>query len=160
MDDDLSSRMLEIIANTIVGTQELVRIALRGNGIVLPFSEQVNNFYLYNWGDYINGFQIAFLTNWLGDKVANKAANFAERRYGQDSVLYKITDNLRGDGLMNTISGATGSAAVVFAETTGFLTVPDSRDIPAGILGALSYVAVRYFATRKYNSQNIDNSVD
>lgn len=107
----------------------------------------------------MNGFQIALLTNWLGHKVAGKVADYAERKLGRENALYKIADNIRNnDNLMNVISGASGSAAVVFAETTGFMTTPDPKDIPAGILGALTYMAVRYMVTKKHNSRMEDVS--
>lgn len=159
MTKNRASRTLELMVNAAVGAQDLVRIGLRNAEANLPFSEPVNDFYLYNWGDYMDGFQIALLTNWLGEKVADKIANYAERKWGQNNALYKIADNLRNnDNLMNVISGAIGSVAVIFAEITGFRTTPDSKDIPAGILGAITYMTVRYLVTRKHNSRTEDIS--
>lgn len=151
MTDKKPSRKLEFIVAALVVGQEVDRRNIRANGAELPFSDSVNDYYLQHCGDFMNGFVIAFYTHYFGGKVVNKVAEFSERKWGQDSFLYKISDKVRNnDNLMNIISGVAGSVGVVFAEATGIINNPDPKDVPAGIAGALTYMAVRYYVTRKH----------
>jgi len=136
----------------VIDAQELFRLLLR-DAVDIPLPREFTDFYLYNWGDYFDGFKIAFLTNCLGHIIVSQVAHYSEKIWGRNNIFYKFANIINKYNTMNVISGVLGSAAVVFAETTGFMTTPDPKDIPAGILGALTYMTVRYLATRQYNSR-------
>lgn len=151
MTDDKSSRTLESLLATAVTAHEMVRRRLRTVEAKLPFSESVNEFYFKHAGDFMDGFLLSFFSNMMSKDVTSYVAGYVDYKLGRDNLLYKIADYIdNNENVRTLLSGAVGIAGVVVAETVGIANTPDPNDIPAGIAGALTYMAARYYVTRRH----------
>ena len=123
--------------------QESFRLSSRTSQQVLLVGSGLQDFYYYHFGDFVNGYVIAYVLDGLATLV-----------------LFRKTER-ETDQLGTSISRISRSALTLFATlfsgmvitvfelgVTPLSTTSDIYDIPAGILGALVYCVVRLFALR------------
>jgi hypothetical protein len=136
--------ILESIFFFLVIWQESFRLSSRTMHKILPVSPWLQKYYYYNFGDFVNGFIIAFIIDGAINVIFIKKA-----------LYYKIS------GFQITKTTITILATlfsivvvVVFELMQSASTTPDVKDIPAGVFGALFYLFIRMIAlklTSKYD---------
>ena len=118
--------------------QESFRLSSRTSQQVLPVGSGLQDFYYYHFGDFVNGYVIAYILDGL--------ANLALFRKTQSGTS---TSRISRRALTFSASLFSGMVIIVFElGVTPLSTTSDIYDIPAGILGALVYCIVRLFALR------------
>ena len=61
--------------------QETFRLSSRTAHVVLPVSKQLQNFYYYNFGDFVNGYVMAFMADGVIQMPIKKNPQFRISRY-------------------------------------------------------------------------------
>jgi hypothetical protein len=118
--------------------QESFRLSARTSGMLLPIDRQLQNFYYYNFGDFVNGYVIAFIADGVTNLILLK------KRVSYTAAGFKITN--KGFALLATLFSVV--TVVIFEVTQSASTTSDINDIPAGILGALLYYLIRLLALK------------
>jgi hypothetical protein len=145
-------RGLESIVGISIGAAEIQRLHEVANHQVTHVSSGLEKWYWGNSGDFFQGYGMAMGIDILGEYSANKIADYAKQKSGTDSRLYQAADYVRSHHTERSIGAAVlSSGVVVAAETFGILNYPLAADIPAGIAGALLYVAVRAYVATRHN---------
>lgn len=130
--------MVETVVLFLVLWQESIRLELRTAHRTLPVPPAVERFYYYQFGDFANGYLNAFLL----DGVASVGLGWlVNRRAGQAPRWW---DNARTRAWLAT--GLSALSIVIVELRPSALTQADWQDIPAGIAGAVGYLAIRLFA--------------
>jgi hypothetical protein len=136
--------LLETLFFFAVLWQESFRLSSRTLHRVLPVGSRIQDFYYYHFGDFVNGFVIAYVF----DGLANLALFGKTMRPG---ALHS-----RIPQWAPTLCAVLVSALVITAHECGIgsmSTTSDLSDIPAGVLGALVYCMVRLFALHLLHSK-------
>lgn len=136
----------ETIFFFIVLWQESFRLSSRTAHKILPISTPLQNYYYYNFGDFVNGYIIAYIT----DGVINLIFFKANLYYTIAGLQVSKWKNALLSGIFSIL------VVVVFEVTQSTSTTSDVKDIPAGALGAFFYCLIRLFALKintKYASR-------
>lgn len=118
--------------------QESFRLSSRTSHKILPISLKLQNYYYYNFGDFVNGYIMAFIID-----------GFINLTLFKKSTSYKISGfeiTKRSSALLATLFSI--AIVVIFELTQSTATTSDINDIPAGILGAILYYLVRLLALK------------
>jgi hypothetical protein len=130
--------VIETVVFFIVMWQESYRLSSRTLHRILPINKQIQNYYYYNFGDFVNGYIIAFIIDGLINLVFFKTNNFY--------IIsgYRITKK------MNAVFASMTSIIIViiFELSQSTSTTSDIKDIPAGILGAITFYLIRLIALK------------
>jgi hypothetical protein len=134
---------LETVVFFLVLWQESFRLSSRTSQQTLLIGSRFQDFYYYHFGDFVNGFVIAFILDGLAEMALfRKQENgIAQPRYSK----FKITHNAL------SLCATFISILIIMIVELGWLslaTTSDIFDIPAGIAGSLLYYFVRLFAVR------------
>lgn len=127
--------------------QESFRLSSRTSHKVLPIGVGLQNYYYYNFGDFVNGYVIAY--------IIDGVINFTLLK---TSISYKIAGfkiTKRGNAILASLFSSL--IVVVFELMQSTSTTSDVNDIPAGILGAFLYLLIRLLAlkiTMEYDIKN------
>jgi|WetSurMetagenome_2_1015567.scaffolds.fasta_scaffold01786_12 hypothetical protein len=139
--------VIETVVFFMVMWQESFRLSSRTSHKILPIKKQIQDYYYYNFGDFVNGYIIAFIIDGVINLVLLKTDNFY-MIFG-----YRITKKL------NTLLATLISIfiVVIFELLQSASTTSDIKDIPAGIMGAISFYCIRLIAlqlTDKFKQTN------
>lgn len=132
--------ILETIFFFLVLWQESLRLSFRTSHKLLPIGQKLQNFYYYYFGDFVNGYVMAYVFDGLFDYLGCLGA---ETAVSHSNIVFSKT---RKALLATCISGLIIS--VYECTSTSLATTSDIYDIPAGILGAFFYFAVRIVSLR------------
>ncbi|MFA6460806.1 MAG: hypothetical protein WCV90_00935 [Candidatus Woesearchaeota archaeon] len=140
-------------------------LAYRINHHELPPPEpgSLEDYFVFNSGNLFNGYGYALTANYILTKTIDRIYDLSVKRLGEESWLSRSIDYLRQDqNRINVASGVISSLAIGFFETTGIRNVPDLKDIPAGVVGALLHTGLRYLYLRKFrrSQASLEYSVD
>jgi hypothetical protein len=116
--------------------QESFRLSSRTAHKVLPINEHIQNYYYYNFGDFVNGYIIAFILDGVINFVIIKTDKFY-LIFG-----HKISKKL--NAILSTLISI--FIVVIFELSQSVSTTSDIKDIPAGVLGAISFYFIRLVA--------------
>jgi hypothetical protein len=134
--------IVETICFFLVAWQESVRLSLRtAHKDISP--NRLRDFYFYNFGDFVNGYIMAFIFDGLVNYFI-----FQKIRTG--SEYYKIF-NFTVTKVTNAILATFVSILIIAAfeiRQSSAYTTADLMDIPAGAGGALAYCVVRLVMLR------------
>jgi hypothetical protein len=92
-------------------------------------------------GDFFNGYMNTLIAQYVFDLLIPRASN--KLRLGLSTI--------------------TGAGSMILTESAGFLTTPDMADIPAGILGSVTSVALGFAGIKivermeRYKNSNINS---
>jgi ABC-type antimicrobial peptide transport system permease subunit len=126
--------------------QESFRLSSRTSHKILPISPTLQKYYYYNFGDFVNGYIIAFIIDGIINLTLLKTA-----------ISYNISSlqiTKRKNAFLATVFSI--AVVVIFELTQSTATTSDVNDIPAGIFGALLYYLIRFFAlsrTSEYDNK-------
>lgn len=116
--------------------QEAIRLELRTGHRTLPLPAWITQFYYFQFGDFVNGYLNAFLADGLTDlfirwrKLSDERAAPSERTRAVVAAVFSML-------------------VIIGVELVpSAFNQPDAGDIPAGIAGALVYLAVRTTALK------------
>lgn len=131
------SWIVETIFFFLVLWQESVRLSLR----IANKDHSVNSlrdFYFYNFGDFVNGYVMAFIIDGLANYLL-----FQKTR--PDSKSYKIFKVTVTRTTTAIIAAIVSIAVIMFFEIgqSSAFTTADLNDIPAGAGGAIFYCVIR-----------------
>lgn len=129
---------IESIIFFLVLWQESFRLSSRTSQKILPVPLEFQNYYYYNFGDFVNGYIMAFIIDGMINFTLLKHS--LSYRVGRFEVT-KIKNAL----LATLISISIVAAYELMPSTT---TTSDVNDIPAGIFGSFLYFLVRMLALR------------
>lgn len=118
--------------------QEAFRLSSRTAHKTLPVSAGLQHYYYYNFGDFVNGYIMAFFIDGFFNLLCIK------NRMSYNIAGFDISK--RRSALFATLISA--CIVVVFEWVQSSFVTSDLQDIPAGILGALLYYIVRLFALK------------
>lgn len=138
----LSPWLLETIFFFLVLGQESLRLSWRTAKEKLPVSAGLQDFYYYYFGDFVNGFVIAYLVDGLSNLLLFRK---------QSSRTYYTIATIRIDKYRNAVLSALIASLIIFIYELGWTpisTTSDLLDVPGGVLGALMYLLVRYLSLR------------
>ena len=128
----------ETVVFFLVCWQESIRLSLRTSHTELPVSKVLQDVYYYNFGDFVNGYIMAFIfdgiTNMFALRKPPHALNVGKFAFGQRFVASMA---VLASGLIIVIFEIGRSSA---------LTTADLADIPAGVGGAIFYLCVRFIS--------------
>lgn len=122
--------------------QESVRLSLRTAKRELPIARWLQDFYYFNFGDFVNGYVIAYLIDGITELASNRA------RPENDQPGISILGIPR---VVVAVCATVLSGLIVIAFELGIApltTTSDINDIPAGLGGAMLYCFVRLVALR------------
>jgi hypothetical protein len=123
--------------------QESFRLSSRTSQRVLLIGSGLQEFYYYHFGDFVNGYVIAYMFDGL--------VNLFLFRKMEREIELPRTSVFRISRRTLTLFAALFSCTIITIfelGVTSLSTTSGIYDIPAGILGALIYCAVRLFALR------------
>lgn len=157
MDKDLNKKkkrsyfatpwFLESLFFFLVLWQESFRLSSRTAHKILPIKSTLQKYYYYNFGDFVNGYIMAFIIDGVVNVILFKE--------GRSYRIFNFIVSKIFNSFLATICSC--SIVVVFELIQSTSTTSDLNDIPAGILGAFLYFAIRLFALKineKYLSQS------
>ncbi len=130
--------ILESIIFFIVLWQESFRLSSRTSHKILPVSRQLQNFYYYNFGDFVNGYVFAFVIDGVSNLMLFK------NRESYTVLGFKI--NMHKNAFLASLVSI--FIIVIFELMQSASTTSDINDIPAGILGAILYFVIRLLGLR------------
>jgi hypothetical protein len=130
--------MLETLFFFVVLWQESYRLSSRTAHKILPVDKQLQDFYYYNFGDFVNGYVIAFLVDGAFQIIIFKN--------NPSFKLSGVSLTKWGSTLFATLFSISVVVGYELMQSTS--TTSDVMDIPAGILGALLYLLIRWIALR------------
>jgi len=116
--------------------QESFRLSSRTSHKILPISSTLQKYYYYNFGDFVNGYIIAFIIDGI--------INLTLLKTGTSYKISSFQITKRKNAFLAT--GFSITVVVIFELTQSTTTTSDINDIPAGIFGALLYYLIRLFA--------------
>lgn len=125
--------VIETIIFCLVLYQESFRLSARTANRLLPVSKQLQDFYYFNFGDFVNGYVIAYMADGLINMLLFKSDNFYR--------LAGIQISKRANTLFATLFSSI--IIIVFELSGSGSTTSDLMDIPAGILGAILFYLIR-----------------
>jgi hypothetical protein len=128
--------IIETIVFFLVMWQESFRLSSRTSHKILPINKHIQNYYYYNFGDFVNGYIIAFIIDGVINLVFLKTGEFY-MLFG-----YRITKKM--NAILSTLTSI--FIVVIFELIQSTSTTSDIKDIPAGVLGAISFYFIRLFA--------------
>jgi hypothetical protein len=140
--------VVESIFFFLVLWQESFRLSSRTAHKMLPISTQLQNYYYYNFGDFVNGYIIAYIMDGL--------VNFIFLKTSPYYTLLGLHITKGKNALLASLFSIT--VVVIFELTQSASTTSDIKDIPAGALGAIFYFLIRLFALKmnaKYEKQKM-----
>ncbi|MGB2752265.1 MAG: hypothetical protein WBC19_09425 [Pyrinomonadaceae bacterium] len=126
----------ETIVFFLVCWQESVRLSLRTSHATLPVGKVLQDFYYYNFGDFVNGYIMAFIF----DGLANM---FALRKPPHTLAVGKFTIRQKPVAIAAALLSALIIVIFEIGSSSAFTTA-DLADIPAGVAGAFFYLCVRF----------------
>ncbi len=144
--------LIETFFFFLVLGQESLRLSLRTAKENLPVSSSLQHFYYYYFGDFVNGFVIAYLIDGLSNL-------FLFRK--QSTKAYYTIATFRVNRNKNAILSAIISSLIILIYELGWTpisTTSDLLDVPGGVSGALVYVLVRIFSLSKLNDVSDTNN--
>jgi hypothetical protein len=136
--------VLESVFFFAVMWQESFRLSARTSHRVLPVHIQIQQYYYYNFGDFVNGYIIAF----LADGIIH--LTLLKRKSSYTVAGIEITS--RRNAFLSTIFSAI--IISIFELMHSASTTSDINDIPAGILGGIFYYIIRMIALSRVSASN------
>lgn len=130
--------VVETIVFFLVAWQESFRLSSRTAHKLLPVNKQIQDYYYFNFGDFVNGYIIAFIADGLINFLVLKAAPFYK--------VFGLRISKRANALLSTLFSAV--IIVLFELSQSGSTTSDIKDIPAGIAGAVLFCIVRFIALK------------
>lgn len=132
--------ILETIFFFLVLWQESIRLSTRTSDRKLSLGKQLQDFYYY-FGDFANGYVIAFLIDALCGVIIFKNKPVEKKNYSLLGFKINKQSNVFLVSLLTVL-------IVIIYELgfTSFSTTSDLNDVPAGALGAFLYFAVRVYS--------------
>jgi hypothetical protein len=130
--------IIETIVFFLVAYQESFRLSSRTAHKLLPVSKQIQDYYYFNFGDFVNGYIIAF--------IADGLINFLVIKSASSYKLFGLQITKRTNALFSTLFSAV--IIVLFELSQSGSTTSDIMDIPAGIAGALLFCLTRLVALK------------
>ncbi len=134
--------LLETIFFFLVLGQESLRLSWRTAEEKLPVSSGLQDFYYYYFGDFVNGFVIAYLIDGLSNLILFR---------NQSSDAYYTIATVRINKYKNAILSAMIASLIILIYELGWTpvsTTSDLLDVPGGVSGALMYLLVRCLSLR------------
>jgi len=126
---------VETIVFFLVLWQEDIRLRLRTEGWHLSVPEGLEQFYYFQFGDFVNGYVFAFVIDGLADLVISAI----EKKIKPDFTL--VWRRQIGSAL---VAAAVSTLIIIaFELTSSSYTTADLQDIPAGIAGSLLFLSLR-----------------
>lgn len=104
----------------------------------MPIPLTLQNYYYYNFGDFVNGYIMAFITDGI--------INLTLLNKGKPFKILRIEITKRSSALLATLFSI--SVVVIYELTQSATTTSDANDIPAGIMGAFFYYLIRQLALK------------
>ncbi|MBL0145352.1 MAG: hypothetical protein IPP48_05960 [Chitinophagaceae bacterium] len=130
--------ILETIFFFVVLWQESFRLSSRTSHKILPLTKRLQHIYYYNFGDFVNGYVIAFIVDGVSNLFLFK------QRESYKLLGFKISTR-KNAFLASLISIF---VVAIFELTQSTSTTSDINDIPAGVLGAILYFFIRLLALK------------
>lgn len=130
---------IESVVFFLVLWQESFRLSARTSHKILPVPSILQNYYYYNFGDFVNGYIMAF--------IADGIINLTLLNKGRSFKIVHLEITTRSSAVLATLFST--CVVVVYELTQSTTTTSDANDIPAGILGALFYYLIRQFALKR-----------
>lgn len=130
--------VVETIVFFLVAWQESFRLSSRTAHKLLPVNKQIQDYYYFNFGDFVNGYIIAFIADGLINFLVLKTAPFYK--------VFGLRITKRTNALLSTLFSAV--IIVLFELSQSGSTTSDARDIPAGVAGAVLFCIVRFIAIK------------
>ena len=146
---------LETVVFFLVLWQESFRLSSRTSQQTLPIASRFQDLYYYHFGDFVNGFVIAFILDGLAEM-----ALFRKQENGIPQPRFS-TFNIPHHVL--TLSATLISTLIIIVVELGWLsfaTTSDILDIPAGIAGSFLFYFIRLFAHRFHDNSLNSNKSD
>jgi hypothetical protein len=128
--------IIETVVFFLVMWQESFRLSSRTSHKILPINKHIQNYYFYNFGDFVNGYIIAFIIDGVINLMVFKTEEFY-MIFG-----YRITKKI--NAILSTLISV--FIVVIFELIQSTSTTSDIKDIPAGILGAICFYFIRLVA--------------
>jgi len=127
--------ILESILFWLILWQESARLSWRTAQTRLPIGDWLQNFYYYNFGDFVNGYGIAFIVDGLVNLIfLRKRPEISDA--GRKSILeFRVV----------IFAGVLSVIIITVFEVgrSSAFTTADIADIPAGFAGAILYCVIR-----------------
>ena len=118
--------------------QESFRLSARTSHQILPVNQNLQNYYYYNFGDFVNGYIMAYIIDGIINFTLLKSS--ASYKFSRFEVTKR-----RSISIATLISI---SVVVVFELSQSTATTSDVNDIPAGVAGAILYYLIRLFSLK------------
>jgi hypothetical protein len=128
--------LIETVVFFLVMWQESFRLSLRTSHMILPINKHIQNYYYYNFGDFVNGYIIAFIIDGVINLVFLKTNKFY--------MIFGFRVTKKMNAILSTLISV--FIVVIFELLQSTSTTSDIKDIPAGVLGAVSFYFIRLFA--------------
>ncbi|MBK8302581.1 MAG: hypothetical protein IPK98_03915 [Chloracidobacterium sp.] len=120
----------ETIVFFLVCWQESVRLSLRTSHATLPVGKVLQDFYYYNFGDFVNGYIMAFIFDGLVDVRTQKTS--AQLAVGKFTIRQNLSRS-------RPLSVSVDNCHFEIGSSSAFTTA-DLADIPAGVAGFFTCV--------------------
>lgn len=130
--------VVETIVFFLVAWQESFRLSSRTAHKLLPVNKQIQDYYYFNFGDFVNGYIIAFIADGLINFLVLKTASFYK--------VFGLRISKRTNALLSTLLSIV--IIVAFEMSQSGSTTSDAKDIPAGVAGAVLFCIVRFIAIK------------
>lgn len=101
-------------------------------------SRQLQKFYYYNFGDFVNGYVFAFVIDGVSSLML-----FRKR---ESYTVFGFKINMHKNAFLASMVSI--FIIAIFELTQSASTTSDINDIPAGILGAMLYFVIRLLGLR------------
>lgn len=128
--------IIETVVFFLVMWQESFRLSSRTSHKILPVNKHIQDYYYYSFGDFVNGYIIAFIIDGVINLVLLKTNKFY-MIFG-----YRITK--KTNAILSTLVSI--FIVAIFELIQSASTTSDIKDIPAGVLGAISFYFIRLVA--------------
>ena len=138
---------VETIVFFLVLWQEDIRLRLRTEGWHLPVPKVLEQFYYFQFGDFVNGYVFAFVIDGLADVVISAL---------QKQATADFTHVWRRQIVSALVATSVSTLIIIaFELKSSSFTTADLQDIPAGIIGALLFLSLRLIMLKfRYNRKS------
>jgi hypothetical protein len=128
--------IIETVVFFLVMWQESFRLSARTSHKILPINKRIQDYYYYNFGDFVNGYIIAFIIDGIINLILLKTDKFY--------MIFGFRITKKMNAILSTLVSI--FIVVIFELIQSTSTTSDIKDIPAGVLGAIFFYFIRLFA--------------